>query len=175
VSRTVSAVAVAATLLAGCGGSARHGTGPRAPAGACSQRVGPAVARAAGAQAAPGRQVAREPQLVTCVFAAGRARVRVVTDGLPQAYRRWVRAQVERWQNTAGWATHPKLVPQLVSGLGAGAFWVPGDRSVVATDGRSLVTATVVGAPRAGARRIAIAAVRASLGPTHLPPPSGGA
>jgi hypothetical protein len=143
-------VLAAAGLIAGCGGS--HRAASSCPAG---------------------RVVAHEPGLTTCEFGAGRGHVRVVSDDLPQAYRRWSRAEVEQWQNSAGWASHPALVPRELHGVGAGAFWLPGERKLVATDGRRLVTVTVTGTV-ASPSRVARTAAKRSLGPIRLPAPSAG-
>jgi hypothetical protein len=145
-----ASVLAAAALVAGCGGGHR-----------------------AASPCPSGRVVAHEPGLVTCEFDNGPGHVRVVRDDLPQAYRRWSRAEVEQWQNSAGWASHPALVPRKLHGVGAGAFWLPGERKLVATDGRRLVTVTVVGAVDSPAR-VARAAARRSLGPIRLPAPSAG-
>jgi hypothetical protein len=70
-------------------------------------------------------------------------------------------------------ASHPALVPRELHGVGAGAFWLPGERKLVATDGRRLVTVTVTGTV-ASPSRVARTAAKRSLGPIRLPAPSAG-
>ncbi len=163
---------VACGAVAGCGGTHERGAAQRHVA-SCSMRISGAIARAASVREAPPRLVARQPQLLTCDFPAGAVRVRVVTDDLPQAYRRWDRAQVEQWQNTAGWAQHPARRPRPVADVGAGAFWIPGDRMLVATDGRRLVTVKVLRPAAAAPRALARAAAAAALGPPRPPVATG--
>jgi hypothetical protein len=68
---------------------------------------------------------------------------------------------VETDQN-ALWSTTPSLAPRLLTGIGQGADWVPLNGTLLATDGRVIVTIVVAGdAPAAQA--LAVAAVRKSL------------
>jgi hypothetical protein len=142
-------VLVVCLVAAGCGGSTAAPARPKpAP---CSARVA-AVAGAA-------RLVARDPDIVTCVYGGA---VRVIVDSAPQALVRWQRAQVERTQTTAEWADIPDQQPRMVTGVGMGAFWVRGPRELVASDGRRLVTVRVLHASER-ARATAIRVARAAL------------
>jgi hypothetical protein len=134
-------VACLATLaVAGCGGPAKPDP--------CSPRV--------AAVAGHGSLISSDPDIVTCVYGGA---VRVVVDSAPQALVRWQRAEVERTQTTSEWARIPDQQPQLVGGVGEGAFWVRGPRELVATDGRRLVTVRVLRGSRATAIRVARAAL----------------
>lgn len=151
-----TALIVVAGLLAGCGASSDAGKRagcPGAPGSALSRAVGVPRAVASRPQLSPGVSI--------CRYAAGSTRVRVTVDSAPQAYLRWNRAQVERWQTAAGWSDNPGQAPKVVAHLGKGAFWVTAPRELVATDGRHIVTVRVLaGAP---ARRIAVRVARAAL------------
>jgi hypothetical protein len=164
-------IAVAATAaLAGCGSSA-HRTAATPP---CPAKPAAALARAASAPAGSPRLIDRAGVVVTCMYSAGASRIRLVFDDAPQAWRRWNAAQVERTQATMEWAHTPSQAPHDVRGLGAGAFWVTGPRILVATDGRRLVTATVIApASRAAARRLAARVAAAALGPARVPVATG--
>jgi hypothetical protein len=154
-------VAVAAAL-AGCG----HGsTASRPPAaGPCRDAARHAVARAAGASSASARTAGVEPGVATCVYEAGEVRVRVRVDGNPQAAVRFDRAVVERDQN-ALWSHRRGKAPRLLGGIGQGADWFPADRELLATDGRRLVTVTVLrsAAGAGGALRLSRALARMTL------------
>ena len=69
---------------------------------------------------------------------------------------------MERTQTTTEWAQIPDQQPQLVDGVGEGAFWVRGPRELVATNGRRLVTVRVLHGSRA-ARTTATRVARAAL------------
>lgn len=153
--------------LAGCGASSARRQAP------VSQRCPAKLARALGSRVS-GRAIRAEPGLRTCLYASRSARVRVTLDDLPQAWRRWDRAQVERTQTAVEWSDHPSQQPQSVSGIGAGAFWVRQPRELVASDGRRLLTVRVLIPARAGrARRVAIRIAPAGLGPPRVPEASG--
>jgi hypothetical protein len=144
------AAGLAVLALAGCGGGAApRAVAPKPPP--CSARVA-AVAGAA-------HLVARDPDIVTCVYGGA---VRVITDSAPQALVRWQRAEVERTQTTAEWANIPAQQAHMVSGVGEGAFWVRGPRELVATDGRRLITVRVLHAEH-DARATAITVAQAAL------------
>jgi hypothetical protein len=144
-----SLVALAGLLtLAGCGASQHQAPKHRA---ACPPAPGPLLTRA--------------PTATTCRYAVGPARVQVTFDSAPQAFFRWSRAQVERWQAAAGWSHTPSQAPHDVAHVGAGAFWVSGPRELVATDRKQIVTVRVLrdagsAPPRALAVRVARAALR---------------
>jgi hypothetical protein len=136
-----------ASLAAGCGGEAS----PHASRSPCPPAPGPLPSRA--------------PTVTTCRYAVGAARVQIIFDSAPQAWFRWNRAQVERWQAAAGWSHTPSQEPRVVGHVGAGAFWVTGPRELVATDRRRIVTVRVLRAsgstrPRALAVDVARAALR---------------
>jgi hypothetical protein len=93
--------------------------------------------------------------------------VTVMVDAAPQAWFRWNRAQVERWQTSSGWSHTPSQMPRQVDHVGAGAFWVRASAELVATDRRRIVTVRVVhgtagAAPRPLAVRVARAALRSA-------------
>jgi hypothetical protein len=140
---------LAALAAAGCGG---HAAPPR------PKQPDPCSARVA-AVAGHGALVSRDPDIITCVYGGA---VRVVVDTAPQALLRWQRAEVERTQTTAEWARIPDQQPQMVDGVGQGAFWVRGPRELVAGDDRRLVTVRVL-RPSTAARATAIRVARAVL------------
>jgi hypothetical protein len=167
-------IAVAAAVaLAGCGGNGAT-TRTNAAAAPCPAKPAAALARAAGAPAGTPRLLHRAGVIVTCTYTAGASRVRLVVDDAPQAWHRWQAALVERTQATMEWGHTPSLAPHDVHGVGAGAFWVNGPRLLIATDGRRLVTTTVL-APiaRAAARRLASRIAAAALGPIRVPVATG--
>jgi hypothetical protein len=158
---------LAALAAVGCGSSgvvpARHA------ASRCSARM--AAAAGAGAHT---RLVARDPDVVTCLYEAAGRRLRVTVDTAPQAWLRWQRAQVERLQTTSEWAHTPSQQPRDVPGVGGGAFWVQAPRELVTSDGRRLLTVRVLRpAAPASARRAAIRVARAGLGPVQIPQRTG--
>lgn len=162
----------AAGALAGCSGSGD--TKPRTASPQCPAKPAAALARAAAAPAGAPRLLDRAGVVVTCMYSAGSTRIRLIVDDAPQAYRRWIRAQVERTQTAMEWSHTPRQAPHDVHGVGAGAFWVIGPRELVATDGRRLVTATVLAPPAvATARRLAGRIAAAALGPVRVPVATG--
>jgi hypothetical protein len=162
---------LALVLVAGCGNSAKPVARktPRPAQPECSPKI--AAAAGPGAKASV---VSREPDLVTCRYTAAGRVVRVTVDTMPQAWFRWMRAQVERIQTAAEWAHVPSQQPRDVRGVGGGAFWVSAPRELVASDGKRLVTVRVV-RPKAAAkaRRAAIAVAKAGLGPVQIPKRTG--
>ena len=151
-----------AGLLAGCGGASRD-EHPHARA-ACPPGPGTALARVAGTASAQASAPERAPGAATCRYTAGPARVSVAVDSAPQAFFRYNRAQVERWQTAAGWANTPSQQPKVVAHVGAGAFWVSATRELVATDKRRIVTVRVLRDPRGTRpRAVAISVARAAL------------
>jgi len=159
---------VAAALVVGCGSSAPAATTtPTTHRAAASSRTGcpHAVASAMGAGATT-HVVSDDPGTLVCDYVASGARVRVTVDSLPQAYERWNRAQVETWQNYAGWNHVPSRAPQLVNGVGIAAFWIPHDRRLVTTAGGRLITVVV----RAPAHRAAALALARVVARRALPP-----
>lgn len=165
----LSWLVVLAVPLAGCGtpatGPVRHG----AAAPHCPARMGTALGDSARV-----RLVSREPALVTCAYSTAAATVRVTFDDGPQAWFRWMRAQEERTQTSVEWSDTPGDRPRDVAGVGAGAFWVTAPRQLVASDGRRLLTISVL-RPRdpVHARRLATRIARAGLGPPHVPADTG--
>src|SRR5205807_2395551 len=115
-----------AILLAGCAGA---GHSP------CSARIRAALAASSKAVAAGGPAI--------CDYRGATTAVRVTVDTHPQAYRRWSNTEVELGQNTAGWHRIPGGEPHPLDGVGIGAYWVPGQRTLSATDGARLVTVRV--------------------------------
>ncbi len=115
-----------------------------------------------------------EPRLLTCRYASSAARAQVSFDDLPQAWRRWQRAQVERVQTAVEWSNTPAQRPEDVHDVGAGAFWVRAPRELVASDGQRLLTVRVL-VPRdpSAARRVAVRVARAGLGPSRVPVGTG--
>jgi hypothetical protein len=171
------AVALTAIAVGGCGGGgATKPTPAHASASAPARRPASPCARmaAAAGSGARARVVSHESELVTCQYTSSGSALRVMVDTAPQAWLRWQRAQVERTQTTREWANIPAQQPHLVSGVGGGAFWVPGPRELVASDGQRLLTVRVLRPKKGGAaRRDAIRVARAGLGPVKLPPAPG--
>lgn len=150
-----------AIVVAGCGGAGHpaHRAGPRCPSMLPGAHVG---------------VVSNDPQLLTCSYASSGDRVRVTFDDGPQAWYRFDRALVERTQTTVEWAKTPAQQPKQVNHVGAGAFWVPATRELVASDGRRLLTVRVVRPARlAVARRLAVRMAPHGLGPPHVPVRTG--
>jgi hypothetical protein len=151
------AAAVAALLASsGCGGGA---TPPTTAASPCPR----AIAAALG-ERARGDLEDRAPDVLTCTYRGGDgAEARVMIDSAPQALRRFSRTVVERAQAHLG--DGRSELPVELAGIGVGAAWVAEPRELMATDGRRLVTVTIV-VPRSGARPRATAAAvaRAALG-----------
>ena len=160
--RALAAWVLLAGLLAGCGSASHDGSASRQEP--CPPAPGAALARAAGTARATASAPERSYAAATCRYAAGPARVTVAVDTAPQAYRRWLRGQVERWQAAVGWSHTPSQAPRNVAHVGAGAFWVSGSRELVATDRRRIVTVRVVrDAAGAPPRAVAVSVARAAL------------
>ena len=83
------------------------------------------------------------PGQATCVYERRGLRVDVRVDTNPQAAVRFSRAVVERDQ-VALWTRRRRRAPRLVQGVGQGADWFPGEREMLTTDGRKLVSVIVV-------------------------------
>jgi hypothetical protein len=161
---------VGAALVAGCGSSSTPATTTTHRATSSRPGCPHAVASAVGA-GATARLVSDDASTLVCDYAGGGARVRVTIDSLPQAYERWNRAQVETWQNYAGWNDVPSRAPRIINGVGVAAFWIPHDRRLVTTGGGRLIT-VIVRTPRAraAALRLARATGRRALPPAHGAP-----
>jgi len=146
----------AALVLAGCGGGSSRSTSDRV---SCSKPVAAALG--------PGTRMAlraRALDSVTCVYATPRsgARVRVTVDTAPQASTRFERWVVERGQAYLG-APRAQL-PQVLSGIGDGAAWVPAAHELRTTAHDRLVTVVVAHAAHGtSARATAIGFARAAL------------
>jgi hypothetical protein len=158
------ALGVAIVAVAACGGSSSVPRRAAHPTSPCVAQVRDAVASAAGAGLVHTRTTSASPGLATCVYEAGRLSLRVLVDTNPQAAVRFDRAVVERAQ-VAVWSGHHERAPRLLHGIGQGADWFPADRQILATDGRKLVSVTLVRSSLAGrhALRLAMAAARATL------------
>jgi hypothetical protein len=146
----------------------------------CGQRGGPPVGREAAmprgclrAVAAvldrdrPGAVTAApaggSPGVAGCRYVAPSGVVAVVAvDSNPQAEVRFERAVVERDQVSLG-TSQPEDAPLLVEGVGIGADWFPGDRLMLSTDGRRLVSVQVTRGrrPQAVARAVTLAILAA--------------
>ncbi len=153
--RRSTTIVIAATLTLGACGSTTHKR--RADTG-CR----PAVSRAL--RMAPTATTPGPPQygITTCTYRLARgARVTVIKDTGPQAFKRFDRQEVETFQNSQ-WSTTPALAPLLVHHIGEGADWIPFYHQLIASDGRALFTITVKG-DDAHARDVAIATARATL------------
>jgi hypothetical protein len=90
----------------------------------------------------------------------------VSLDNAPQPYQVLDRRSVEEGQNF-GFLKHFK-VPQSIPHLGLTGWWFPREQQTQTTDGRILITVTIIRWPRHGNRpRIALSAAvaRAYLGP----------
>ncbi|MGH2908248.1 MAG: hypothetical protein ACRDK8_02990 [Solirubrobacteraceae bacterium] len=100
-----------------------------------------------------------------CVFSAGRMVVSVSVSGAPDAYAVLERQAEEQAQIFGAKRFTP--APQLITGLGADAYWFPAQHQVVTTEGVNLVTATIVRwphTPRSRHRALAVALSRPYLG-----------
>jgi hypothetical protein len=152
--RRVALIVIAAGLaVAGCGSSKpkKHAvTG-------CRAIVANALHSSAGRPAAPQFGIA------TCSYRLpGGARVTVITDTNPQAFKRFDRAEVETFQNSQ-WSSTPSLAPRLVNHVGAGADWIPFYRELIAADGRNAAFTITVKGDDAHAEQLAIATAKATL------------
>ncbi len=148
--RSVFAVALA-VCVASCGGTSRGGS-------PCPARVPTALG------GAPlGRVQSQSLDVVTCAYRApAGAVVRVTVDTAPQAQARFGRWVDERGQAYLG-APRAEL-PDVLSGIGDGAAWVPAARELVAVGRERLVTVLVLReqADRPS-RATAVAVARAAL------------
>ena len=157
-------VVATAAVAASCGESRPAPRHTARPAGPCVGQARAAVSRAAGGATARSRVTGVSPGLATCVYAAGALRVEALVDTNPQAAVRFSRAVVERDQ-VAVWSGHHGHAPRLLQGIGEGADWFPDDRQLLTTDGRKLVSVTLVASSlsRAQELRLAEAIARATL------------
>jgi hypothetical protein len=155
---------VATAAAAGCGESSSEPRRAARPTGPCVAQARAAVSRAAGGATARSRVTGVSPGLATCVYAAGALRVEALVDTNPQAAVRFNRAVVERDQ-VAVWSGHHGHAPRLLQGIGQGADWFPDDRQLLTTDGRKLVSVTLVASSlsRAQELRLAEAVARSTL------------
>jgi hypothetical protein len=71
---------------------------------------------------------------------------------------RFSRAVVERDQN-ALWSHDKTHAPRLLQGIGQGADWFPADRELLATDGRRLLSVSLLHAELPSRRALALAKV----------------
>lgn len=146
---TLAFTLAALLALASCGG----GDAPRKVARSPCSR---AIAAAVGPQAKAALDE-RAPDVLTCTYRSGDRIVRVTRDTAPQAAWRFSRTVVEQGQAHLG--EDRRELPQQVDGIGEGAAWTPAPRELLATDGRTLVTVTVVAPGSGGARAARAAAV----------------
>lgn len=177
--RLLVALALAACVasLVACGGGSSGG------GSLCPARV--AAVLGPGARAAVR---SRALDVVTCEYrgrGVGGAVVRVTVDTAPQTQVRFGRWVDERGQAYLG-APRAEL-PQLLSGIGDGAAWVPAARELVAVGNGRLVTVLAERAARGRSPQATVVAVaRAALashdGPTasaaptaHVAPVTAGA
>lgn len=143
----MAATLVALLATAACGGGTEPQRQARSP---CPRAI--AAALGDGARSLLDDQA---PNVLTCTFRVSGTAVRVTVDSAPQALTRFSRGVVERGQAHLGDAQAE--LPVEVSGIGVGAAWVAAARELSATDGRRLVTVTVVmgSHPRATAAAVA--------------------
>jgi hypothetical protein len=91
----------------------------------------------------------------------------VTLDSEPQAYFRLERTAVEASQQFGTVRVEP--APEAIVGLGLDAWWFPGERKVMTTDGVRLITVSVrwpeVGKDRE--RALGKSVARVFLGPLH--------
>ncbi|MDO8185395.1 hypothetical protein Q5424_21245 [Conexibacter sp. JD483] len=151
---------VALLALSACGG----GSTPAPTTAQQARSPCPRAIAAALGAAADARLDDRSDTVVDCTYRAGATTARVRVDSAPQAQFRFSRAVVESGQAHLG--DPPSELPQVLDGIGAGAAWTAAGRELLATDGRRLVTVTVV-RPRADApaRATAVTVARAALKP----------
>jgi hypothetical protein len=106
------------------------------------------------------------PQCVFRVAARPRLSLWVSLDNAPQPYQVLDRRSVEEGQNFA-FLKHFKE-PQSISHLGLTGWWFPREQQTQTTDGRILITVTIIRWPKQGkGPRIALSAAvaRQYLGP----------
>jgi hypothetical protein len=90
----------------------------------------------------------------------------VSLDNAPQPYQVLDRRSVEEGQNF-GFLKHFK-VPRSIPGLGLTGWWFPREQQVQTTDGRILITVTIINWPHHGGgprSALSAAVARAYLGP----------
>ena len=153
---------VAAVAVAGCGGSSHAATNQKASVCPSAARVAAAgflmVSPATvSAVAKTSTQATPECDLRAALPSGAVVRVSVTIDSAPQAYFRLERAAVEAEQVFGTVRLEP--APVNVTGLGLDAYWFPGERHVVTTDGVRLITAQVSSAGESEGRERALAVV----------------
>lgn len=172
--RVLLIVLLAAALVGGCAGSARHTSSAAGSpkASVCTPKGGAAVGRFFGSSLVSlsthaGVASSGSP---TCYYetrlAHGAAvRLSVQVDRTVEAYFLLERAITELQQVFAPTRLAP--APQHVPHVGLDASWFPAEHYVMTTDGRSLITATVDWrtVPVRRQRALATVAARAYLGP----------
>jgi hypothetical protein len=167
---------VFALAVGGCGSSspavARRSASPSPLAAVCT--AGARAAIGAFLRASPASIVERasisNQAVPQCVYrVAGRAvRVTAILDTGPQPYFRLERTAIEAGQQFGTVRVEP--APQNVPGLGIEAAWFPGERHVMATDGRRLITAAVTWRHASATRERALAVATAR---SYLRGPAG--
>jgi hypothetical protein len=172
------ALILAATALAGCGGSnvlqssasteASSTTATHASSKpvVCAPAARAALAHAlsmtsAGVTERAGTSNEATPQ---CTFRAGKVEVVAIVDSAPQPYFRLERTVVEATQQ---FSSAPLPMPVHIGGLGLDADWFPQPKQLETTDGRRLITVGVVWHGVPTKLRVALAKViaRTYLGP----------
>jgi hypothetical protein len=163
---------VAAVVVAGCGGSSRAVSPPKAsvcPAGARAAVADFLGVHPGSVSAVPGTSSQATPECVlrAALLAGAVARVTVTIDSAPQAYFRLERTAVEAEQVFG--AVREEPAPVNVSRLGLDAYWFPGERQVMTTDGVRLITAAIEWpqVPAGKRRALAVVAARPFLGKLH--------
>jgi hypothetical protein len=160
-------VALAAGLLAGCGGGGKTSSTAPPPGTKPQQAKAPDVCRPA-AQAAIASRLGHAQAAVTskrgtgnngmpqCTFrAAGQVAITANVDTAPQAYFRLERTVVEETQQ---FATKREVAPaQHIGGLGLDADWFPPVKQLMTTDGKQFLTITVRWPKSSAARQRALA------------------
>jgi len=150
--RVAPIVIVAALAVSGCGSSHPE----KHAATGCRAVVAKALHTTAGRPGAPQYGIA------TCNYRLHNgARVTVMTDTNPQPFKRYDRASVETWQNSA-WSSTPALAPQLINHIGMGASWIPAYRQLITATNSALFTIIVKG-DDADAKQLAITTAKATL------------
>jgi hypothetical protein len=182
----VVALGVLATLaaLAGCGGGSSTGrpaaraTAAPAPTAhaarpGCQPSVRAALDRLPGLAGTRSHLLAGDEETATCAYRAGRERLTVEIDAVPQAYMAYETANVHQVQANVGRteAAKPDEYPKQVDGVGVEAAWIPSEHQLITTSatphrGGAFIRVTIRrrshGAPaeRTVARRAALASLR---------------
>ncbi len=99
-------------------------------------------------QAITTRHTYTSDRMPQCDFAAGPLAIWVSLDSLPQPYQVLTRRSVEEGQNFA-MMPHFKY-PQAINHLGLNGWWFPREQQAQTTDGRVLITVTIVRWPDHG-------------------------